>query len=235
MTLNFSENPKWYVLWQWKLPYPTQILSDTNSMFRWWSNLKTLPGGVITEEEIEKIIRGSIWKKVRYGPDKIQNKHSIHGGKIVVKTLTLLFNCIVNKSYVPKQWKKGWIFPIYKGGNKVKSSPYSYRPVCLLSCLLKVFERLFLPRLQSHILTSDIFINPLQQGFHSGFWCLTVCGFFLFYEPIFHNIESHSGVYCAFLDSRKGFDTVWRKAIMYKLFKLSVRGKACCIIDTPIL
>ena len=35
----------------------------------------------------------------------------------------------------------------------------------------------------------------------------------------------------AFLDSRKAFDKVWRKALMYKMFNLGVTEKLWCIID----
>ncbi len=187
-----------------------------------------LPGGIITEGEIWDIIK-DLKKRKACGPDKIQNEHLFYGGKIIARTLAFLFNNIVLQTRVPKQWKHGFIVPIYKGGNKIKSSPDSYRPVCLLSCILKVFEKLLLSRLQTHVLTSDIFPNPLQQGFQSGLGCLTAS--FIFQETIFHNLELHSNVYAAFLDSRKAFDTVWRKALMYKLFKLKVTGKAWCIID----
>ena len=41
----------------------------------------------------------------------------------------------------------------------------------------------------------------------------------------------NSKVFVAFLDSRKAFDTVWRKALMYKLFILGVKGKLWSIIN----
>lgn len=41
----------------------------------------------------------------------------------------------------------------------------------------------------------------------------------------------NSIVYTAFLDSRKAFDTLWRKALMYKLFNLNVKGRAWSLIN----
>ena len=46
---------------------------------------------------------------------------------------------------------------------------------------------------------------------------------------IFHNIELKTKVCVAILDSKKAFDTVWRKAIMYKMCNLWVSGKLWCI------
>ena len=79
--------------------------------------------------------------------------------------LTILFNSVVTMSKVPQHWRKGLVIPIFKGGDKPKNSPDSYRPVCLLSVVLKVFEKLVLQRLQSHVLIPGTFPNSFQQGF----------------------------------------------------------------------
>jgi len=59
--------------------------------------------------------------------------------------------------------------------------------------------------------------------------CLTTL--FSLLETIYHNIELKSKVFVAFCDSRKDFDTVWRKALMYKMFHLGVTGKLWCFIN----
>lgn len=140
-----------------------------------------LTGGAICDNEVASILKQLKLRKA-CGPDKVQNEHLIHGGSAVVKCLTFLFN-IITKAKNPKQWKRGLIVPIYKGGDKLRTSPDSYRPVCLLSCVLKTFEKIMLSRLQSLVLTP----NQLQQGFQRGLGCLTAS--FIVHETIYHNVE----------------------------------------------
>ena len=132
----------------------------------------------------------------------------------------ILFNTVITKSNVPQQWRRSLVVPIFKGGDKPKNSPDSYRPVCLVYVVLKVhvFEKLILQRLQSHVLIPGTFPKSFQQEFQKGLSCLTVS--FSLLETIYHNIELKSKVFVAFLDSRKAFDPVWRKVQMYKMLKL---------------
>ena len=48
---------------------------------------------------------------------------------------------------------------------------------------------------------------------------------------LYYNLELSNSVYVAFLDSRKAFDTEWRKDLMYELTQLGVKGKLWQIID----
>lgn len=59
--------------------------------------------------------------------------------------------------------------------------------------------------------------------------CITA-GFNL-QETICHYNDHGSSVYVAFLDCKKAYDTVWRKALMFKLHKLGLKGKIWKIID----
>ena len=95
-------------------------------------------------------------------------------------------------------------------------NPDSYKTVCLLSVVVKVFEKRILQRPESHILIPGTFPNSFQQGFQKGLSCLTAS--FSLLETIYHYIELKSKVFVAFLDSRKAFDTAWRKALLYKMF-----------------
>lgn len=80
-----------------------------------------------------------------------------------------------------------------------------------------------------HLYCLDKFPNRHQQGFQKHLGCLTTS--FCLLETIYNNIELNSKVYVAFLDSRKAFDTVWRKALMYKLYKLGIKGRAWSVIN----
>lgn len=186
------------------------------------------PGGDISMDEISTLIR-DLKRRKAPGKDFIQNEHIIYGGSELKLCLLHLFNSIIKSGQIPDSWKRDIIVPIHKGGNKPKKSPDSYRPIALLPCLLKLFEKILLTRIKSHVLSPSDFPNAQQQGFQPKLGCLTAS--FNLQETIFHNIERGSPVYVAFLDTQKAFDTVWRHGLMYKLHRLGVSGRLWTLID----
>ena len=162
------------------------------------------------------------------GDDLITNEHIIHGGKLLHSCLLKLFNAVVKCGHVPVFWKRGLIVPLYKGSNKPKDSCNSYRPVALLPCFFKLFEKVLYNRIFKHVLKKD-FPNIQQQGFQKELGCLTAS--FNIHETIFHNLELGSNVYVCFLDTSKAFDTVWRPGLMIKLHELGITGKLWSIIN----
>ncbi|ORC83694.1 uncharacterized protein TM35_000601250, partial [Trypanosoma theileri] len=75
------------------------------------------------------------------GPDGIMNDFLHHLGPVARNTLRTMINTSFASGEFPPQWKKGVTAPIPKPG-KDPSRPDSYRPVTLLSVLLKVAERM---------------------------------------------------------------------------------------------
>lgn len=139
------------------------------------------------------------------------------------------FDLIINKLVIPNDWQKGLIVPIFKGGNEDKFNSDNYQLVSLLFCLMKIFEKRILNRIQSFVVDPKTFPSPLQQGFQRDFICLTAS--FSLQETIYHNVELNMRVFVAFLDSRKAFDTVWLNALMVKLYNLGICDNLWCIID----
>lgn len=189
---------------------------------------KTLPGGKIQESEIELIVK-NLKKRKAGGYDQLQNEHLMYGGKIVRRCLTSLMNVIVSTGCIPNGWRVGLIIPLHKGHGKAKSSPDNYRPISLLSCVLKVFEHIVKTRMVTHCLDPITFPCKQQQGFQAGLSCLNAS--FNLHETLFHNIEQGSTTFVAFLDSRKAFDTVWRHGLIVKLYKLGVKGQVLKLIN----
>lgn len=72
----------------------------------------------------------------------------------------VLFNNILNLGQIPSGWKQNFIILIYKGGNKPKSSPESYRPISSLSTLFKVFKKIIHARIIDNLSTEKWFPNP---------------------------------------------------------------------------
>jgi len=87
-------------------------------------------------KEIAKIIGELIPKKALDG-DLITPKIIIELPNSAIEVICKLFNGIISLGYYPRKLKKS-IIP--KPG-KDHTIPSSYRPICLLSCLSKLFEK----------------------------------------------------------------------------------------------
>ncbi|KAK3105405.1 hypothetical protein FSP39_024486 [Pinctada imbricata] len=191
-------------------------------------NKGSIPGGDITADEILTVIRGLKLRKAP-GEDRVTNEHIKYGGDDVSKFLVKLFNTIFAIENVPSAWKRGLIVPLYKGGNKPKTSSASYRPVALLSSVFKVFERILQNRISNVVLSKVSFPNSQQQGFQPLLGCTTAS--FTLLEIIFHYSELGSNVYVSFLATSQAFDTVWRHGLLVKLHDLGIFGKLWTLIN----
>ena len=78
------------------------------------------------------------------------------------KSLTLLFNQSMRQCEVPESWKLSYVTPIFKKG--ARDCVSNYRPISLLSCLLKVLEKLIHKNILEHLTTNNL-ISPCQFGF----------------------------------------------------------------------
>ena len=123
-------------------------------------------------------------------------------------------------------FQKG-LYSVYM--HQMLTNSYSYRPVSLTPCLSKVFEKILLDRMLYFVNEEKIPFPCLQQqGFQKQLSCITAA--FNLQEAICANLDLHSNVYVAFLDTEKAFDTVWHAGLFYKLHNLGIKGKAWRII-----
>ena len=121
------------------------------------------------------------------------------------------------------------VIPIYKGKGKIKSDPDNYRPISLLPCMCKLFEKVLMERINTFLhQLPQRFPCPQQIGFRKKLSCNTAA--FNLQETILYNIELNSNVYVAFLGIRKAFDTVWHDALLYKLDQIGIKGKMLRLI-----
>ena len=123
---------------------------------------------------------------------------------------------MLRNSYIPTEMKIGIIITLYKGGNKRKDDPDSYRAITLTSCVLKLFERILLNRISS----MQKPFNPLQGGFQKGMGCTMTS--FLLQESVNYAKENGSKLYICFLDAKKAFDKVWHDGLLLKLYERGI-------------
>lgn len=80
--------------------------------------------------------------------------------------LLQIFNKLLHSSSIPPAWNNYISIPILKPG-KSPSTPSSFRPIALASCIRKTFERILKPRLEYYLETNSI-IPSHQFGFRKG-------------------------------------------------------------------
>ena len=136
----------------------------------------------------------------------------------VVSSIQSLFNASLTIGYFPEEWKTAAIKMVPKHGKDNKEAK-NWRPISLISCLGKLFERIVTSRLSSY-LESEKLLSPSQSGFRKG--RMTTEQLFRLSEDA-HSFIKKKGITAAlFLDAEAAFDQAWHDAIRYKLDKLNL-------------
>lgn len=101
------------------------------------------------------------------GPDRVEVCVLKAACKLIPGYVTHLFNACLKWGIFPKVWKVGALRALLKGEDKDETNPKSYRPICLLSVVGKLFERLLNKRLFATALAPGK-ISDRQFGFMPG-------------------------------------------------------------------
>ena len=150
----------------------------------------------------------------------LKPEHILFGSPKLVCHLHVLFNAMIQHSYVPHEFLHGVVTPLLKDSEGNSSDPCNYRPLTLSVVFSNLFEHALLLKI-GHLLITD----PLQFGYkkrHStshAIYTLRTC------IDYFTSHGSH--VFTAFLDCSKGFDKVNHCGIFLKLMQ---RGIPLCIL-----
>ena len=105
---------------------------------------------------------------------------------------------------------------------KPTSSPFSFRPIFLTSCISKLFERLIFSRLTFH-LESNHLLSTCQAGFRPGRSPLDQI--LTLSQSIWDGFQQKKPpdrTILASVDFSKAFDSVWHSALFHKLLLLKL-------------
>ena len=184
------------------------------------------------EELDETISEAEIMKSVRKlnsgkspGADTVLNEYLKETMDILIKPVHTLFNEILSNGHYPTQWTKGVIVPIYKKG--ATDDPNNYRGISLVSCLGKLFSSILNERLKCWSVKNSK-VSDAQFGFKANY--STVDAIFVLHSIIQSKIQEKGKLYCAFIDLKKAFDSVYRQGLWYKLIKEGIDGKMLRVI-----
>ena len=118
----------------------------------------------IMKNAIEDIISSLPLNKAT-GPDKISHKLLKKTVGTVSEALCHLFNKSLLSSTYPSEWKKAHVMPLLKKAELNLAS--NYRPISLISCVGKLFERVVFKHLYNYFLSNKL-LYKYQSGFQVG-------------------------------------------------------------------
>ena len=127
----------------------------------------------------------------------------------------------IQLGYIPTAWKIAILRMLLKP-DKLPSLTTSYRPISLISSIMKLFERVIEQRLRSH-LEHIGFINKHQSSFRKA--TSTDDHLFRLSQSIMESFNRREHVVAAFLDIEKAFDNVWHNGLRFTIFQLDLPTK----------
>jgi endonuclease/exonuclease/phosphatase family metal-dependent hydrolase len=157
------------------------------------------------------------------GPDNINIKHLKHLGPLAIDYLKEIYNLSVSKNIIPHIWKLAKIVPILKP-QKDPNDGNSYRPISLLSPIVKTLEKLILPSLTSNIPDLDF-----QHGFKTNY--STTTALHKINHTIAEGFNKKQGkikperTIMVSLDMSKAFDTVNIHTLLQKILNTKIPNK----------
>ena len=121
---------------------------------------------------------------------------------------------------IPHIYKEQLITPIHKKGSKGR--PENYRPVSLMSHIIKTVERVLRKKIVNYLDRNNILCSN-QHGFRKGRSCLTQLLHHV--DDILNNFTNNHDTDAIYLDYAKAFDKVDHKLLVKKLQLYGIHGK----------
>ena len=180
----------------------------------------------ITETEIRNNIKhykssGKSFDNEGNHPEMFKNL-----GPLGLNLILILFNmCLNMKSWI---WQNAEVIFLRKEGKKSYSLPGSYRPISITAYLGKLLEKILSIRAIKFLKKKNCF-DPFQEGFTEKKNTIRYLNRLIM--SIKSDIQQGKTVICLFLDFEKAFDSVWKRGLIVKLFKLGFRGHFLKLID----
>lgn len=182
----------------------------------------------------------TIKSSLRSGPDGIPACVLKNCAHALATPLAIMFNVSLKYGYFPQFWRKSYIIPIFKSGNK--SDITNYRGIAKLSAIPKLFEKCLTDSL-FHSVSS--MISPYQHGFRKG--CSAVTNILQLTTLTNRAFKDGQLMDVIYTDFSKAFDKINHNLLLTKLNLLGFTSNAlswlrsyltcrtqCVILDNTI-
>ena len=175
----------------------------------------------ITPQEVIKTISHMDASKA-CGPDRIPTKLIKMVAAYVAEPLSKIFNKSIEEGIYPTQWKLATVKPVFKAKGS-PAEPKSYRPISLLPCLSKIFEKLIFTRIYSHI-NSNSLLTPKQSGYRPGHNTELQLAYLT--DKLYRSLDSRDDYTIIYLDISRYFEKIWHEGLLAKCDKeFGIRGR----------
>ena len=178
----------------------------------------------ITEGEVSNAIKNLKNNKAS-GLDLILNEMMRFGQVVFTPVICKIFNDILTSGTFPESWRCNILTPIHKKGTTTSAA--NYRGIAVSSNFCKLFCTILHSRLSDFCDKHEI-IPHIQIGYRKH--CRTSDHVFVLKGLIDKYVRRGKWLYTCFVDFRAAFDSVSRKALLYKLIRLGIGGNFLSIL-----
>ena len=174
----------------------------------------------VSTEEIKCEISKLNPKKAN-GPDGIGSKVIKICPDVFSYNLEKIFNKSILDANYPLQMKVAKVIALFKKGDRLQ--PNNYRPISLLACCNKLFEKLICKRLLAFLKQQNI-LFLFQFGFRGNY--STILALIECIDNVRRLLDEGNYVLGIYIDQTKAFDTVDHDILLEKLEHYGIRGHA---------
>ena len=147
--------------------------------------------------------------------DGLNAEHLQFAPASLILRLTSLFKLMLKHSFVPQQFKLGYMIPIVKDNQGNLGDVSNYRGITISPIISKLFEHV-LKVVFGEFLSS----SPYQYGFKKK--SSTVHSLHCFKGTVDYYVNHGSRVFCSLLDASKAFDRLVHSGLFIKLMNKKV-------------
>ena len=175
------------------------------------SLLNTFEFSAISEEEVYTKLC-NLKEAKSTGIDTIPARILKISANIIAPSITWIFNLSLKKGIFVDEWKKAWVLPIYKSGNRYNCE--NYRHISILPVISKILEGCVFNQLYN-FLNKNSLLSKHQFGFRPKNSTLTAL--IQMCDEFYQNLDNGKLNGVVFLDIRKAFDSVDHKILLCKM------------------
>jgi hypothetical protein len=174
------------------------------------SLLETIPP--VTPTEVSKLLTSmpSKFSTLDYVPTSLLKSSHLVFSQLIATLATLSFQ----EGCFPQSFKTAMVTPLIKKPNLDPNNLSHHRPISNLNNISKILEKLFLSRLQPHVLTSPNF-NPYQSAYRRNH--STETALLCTLDHVFHSAKDHKSTILVSLDLSAAFDTIDHSILLNRL------------------